>query len=412
MINNKKKILMLRGGYHKEFAYKTMFREGFSPVILDKATAEALRFADAAYLVEDIWNTDEMFELSIKAYEENGCSGIVSFLDSSTLALGKLSDYFGLDYYNAKTADILSNKIKVRQELEKNGLNHVRYKSIHQMQDILDSLSEIDYPFVVKPSDRSAGKGVLVIQKENDIDQAYQEALGYSKNKNLIMEEYIHGKEYCAELMIIQHVPYLLCISEKTVTSDRYCIELVDITPAPSEAVNYEYVETYLAETVKIFDFNNGIMHIEFKLDMDGQIKLIEINPRCAGGNLLESLYHLSGYNAYKNLFYLAAGNPDAVEIPPENISRELDGYMLYNTFLHHGKCGKIKEIQGVKIFNQVKKYDCETFTLHKKVGDCVSSHKNNEDALGTIYLKDMSYQNLKARNEEIEGKIKVLVNS
>ncbi len=407
----RKKIFLLRGGFHKEFAYKTMFREGYSLVTIDKANSTSLAYADASYITDNIWNTEELFEKSKKIYEENKCDGIINFLDSSTKLLGKLSDYYHLNYYSEETAEILSNKIAVRNLISKNGLNNIKYKEIKSVNDIKDGIKEISIPFVLKPSDRSASKGVIIVRDKEEIDEAFNEVMKFSKNKRILMEEFITGQEYCAEVMIINHKAYLLCISEKKVTGERYCIELVDITPAPISNELYDKIEDYLKKVIGIFEYNNGVAHIEFKVDDNSKISIIEINPRCSGGNILESLYHLSGYNVYKNICKIALNDIENIEIPPKDLGKNLNGCMLYNTFLHKGEYGTISKIEGLKDINKYKKYHCEKILLNYKVGDYIGKSENNEDSIGTIYLRDESYERIKERNDEIEKSIKVFVN-
>ena len=134
----KQRILFLRGGFHKEFAYKTLYRESFQSVVIDKIDSECFAMADAIYIADDIRNVDSMFELAKKVYSENGCSGIVSYLDSSTILLGKLSDYFQLNYYNEETGRILADKSKVRKKLQKAGLNNVHFYEICSIKELED----------------------------------------------------------------------------------------------------------------------------------------------------------------------------------------------------------------------------------------------------------------------------------
>lgn len=402
----KQRILFLRGGFHKEFAYKTLYRESFQSVVIDKIDSECFAMADVIYIADDIRNVDSMFELAKKVYSENGCSGIVSYLDSSTILLGKLSDYFQLNYYNEETGRILADKSKVRKKLQKAGLNNVHFYEICSIKELEDIKYKLQFPIVSKPTDRSGSKGVIIVKNINELENAYYESLGHSNSGKVLIEEYIQGEEYCAEFIVINHKAYMLAISEKMVTNEKYCVEVRDITPARIKENIANNIEDYLIKVMSAFDYNNGVVHIEFKVTEDNEIKIIEINPRCAGGNLLESVFNLSGYNAYRNLFYLTVKDYSKVQLPMSNMWKCMHNYTLFNSFVHKGKEGTIKRIKGANTFNQLKRSPIDKLVMLVKEGDYLEEAKSNEDAIGTIYLMDSSYEEIKKRSELIEKSI------
>ncbi|GFI30812.1 ATP-grasp domain-containing protein [uncultured Clostridium sp.] len=405
----RKNILLLRAGFHKEFALKSLIEEGFGLIIIDEPNSKLIPFAHNMYSIDSIWNQEEVFEVAKKAYIENHCSGVLSFLDSSTVALGKISDYLGLNYYSEEDGRILANKVRVREMLESKKLNNVRFKKVHTRNDVYEAIDEFGLPAVIKPSDRSASKGVIILRTRDDVDKAYEESFSFSKNRELLIEEYVEGCEYCVELMIINSTPYIMAVSEKEVSDIKYCVELKDITPARISLQVFEKIKNYLYKVIVNLGFCNGIIHIEIKIQNE-KIKIIEINPRCAGGNLLESIYHLSKYNPYVNLAYLSCGLSEKVEIP-KPINYETCGmFTLYDTFSYSGEMGIIQSIKNMSFFDEIKKNSNEKFLLYIDKGDLIGKPRNNEDCIGSIYLFDESYNNLLERCNKIKNSLEIVI--
>lgn len=405
----RKNILFLRSGFHKEFALKSMIEAGFDLIVVDEPNSSLLPFAKRMFTIDNKWDENEMFSIAKQAYIENDCLGIISFLDSSTIAYGMLSDYFNLNYFSEETARILSNKIRVRELLTKEGLNSVNFCTAKSVSEIYDAMETWKTPVVIKPSDRSASKGVVIVRDSKDIEAAYKESLLYSKNKEILVEEYIEGIEYCAEYFIVDSTPYIMAVSEKEVLNEKYCVELKDVTPARLPLEDYDKINKYLSKVIRAIGFNNGIVHIELKKEND-MISIIEINSRCAGGNLLESVYHLSGYNPYTNLANLLCKVRDEVSIP-KLIDYNADSlFTIFDTFSYKGRSGVIKKIENTQVFNEIKRYPEEKFFLYVNKGNFVGETENNEDSIGSIYLMDKEYDSLITRCKQLEDSIGVYV--
>ena len=401
----RERLLLLRSGYHKDFAIRSLIEEGYDLIIVDEPNSQLLPFAHKMYTINDIWDEDEMTRLAIKAFAENSCSGALNFQDSSAIAYGRLSDHFNLNYYSEETGRILANKLRVRDVLTKSGLNSVKYACVRTSAELFNAIETLGLPAVVKPSDRTASKGVIILRDKNEIEQAYRESIAYSKNGDLIVEQFIYGEEFCSELMVVDSKTYLMSVSEKRVSDTKYCVEMRDLTPARLSSDMYDRIDKYLSRVIKELDYKNGIVHIEFKID-NSCINIIEVNPRCAGGNLLESVFHLSGYNPYTNLAHLVCHRHDAFRLPAS--IRDDGRYTLFDEMFYGGKPGVIKSIRNMSAFNDLRKHDVEKMFLYVDKGDYIGNAKNNVGGIGCIYLIDDDYNTLVERCNEIEGTIDI----
>ncbi len=95
---------------------------------------------------------------------------------------------------NARATAITMNRDKIR-DLASNELNIRTAKFCYAMNqsDLVSQADEIGYPLLIKPVMSSSGKGQSLVEKQQDLDQAWNLALEKSRGKSnkIIIEEFI-----------------------------------------------------------------------------------------------------------------------------------------------------------------------------------------------------------------------------
>lgn len=402
----KKKLLFIRGGIHKEFAYKTFFRKNCEMIMMDTPSCDQLAIADYPYIISNNRDINEMFDLSLEIYRTKGFDGVCTFMNSPVITIGMLSDYFGFDYFNEKIARILCNKYEVRKFLKSIGDDSIKFFKICNYEDLEKCADILNYPFILKPTDNASSKGVVVVKKPDELESSYKFSLNSSFNKELIAEEFIYGDEYCAEVLIYNYQPYVVAISKKYVTAEKYCIELIDITPAPITDELRIKIANYISDTIAKFKIGNWILHIEFKINDNYQPLIIEINPRAAGGNLIESIYHLKGLNLYDYFFDIVLKNEINLEKLIMQIQKPYTKYSLFYTFINPTKSGVIKKIEGIENVRNKFINDSERLILFYNEGDFLPKPTSNLEFRGSLYLFGNDSNFLFERAKEIENLI------
>ena len=72
-----------------------------------------------------------------------------------------------------------------------NGFNCPKVRSNHLKSEAKDCLADFEFPIMVKPVVASGSRGVTRIFSLEEFDRAFDEALLNSKQKLVILEEYI-----------------------------------------------------------------------------------------------------------------------------------------------------------------------------------------------------------------------------
>ena len=264
---------------------------------------------------------DFFYPISIREKEEIlekcreiGIDGIISIAsDLAMVTVNYVAENMGLTGNGTAATLISTNKHEMREAFDANG--DPSPKSI--VADANTDLSTInmDFPLIVKPTDRSGSRGVIKVHKAEELKEAIDFAVNESFEKKAVVEEFATGDEYSVEYISCRGRHYLLAVTEKTTSGDPWFIEMSHIEPAPiseERRENIRRVCDHALDTLMLYD---GAGHIELKVDSNENIKIIEIGGRMGGGFIGSDLVELStGYDYVGNVIRIAMG--EEIEAP------------------------------------------------------------------------------------------------
>jgi len=243
---------------------------------------------------------------------------------NSENALSWIDQHFG-DSELSKQINILKDKVEFREQI-KTLFPDFKFRKI-KLEDIQNlSTKDLTFPFVIKPSVGFLSIGVYVINDENDWIKAKEEITPCNlksifpkkvlDTSYFIIEDLIQGEEYAIDfyyndrgevviLNILHHI-----FSSQTDTSDRVY--------TTSKAIVNQYrseLEQFLSTIGNKLNLKNFPAHAEVRLDKNGKIIPIEINPlRFGGWCTTADLSGIAvGLNSYK--YYFENSRPNWNEI-------------------------------------------------------------------------------------------------
>lgn len=271
-------------------------------------------------------HSDRHFVVSIDDYE-NELSKIIKnnaidyFFPVINVSLSKLWEskeafYGTLDYLgDIASYHVLNDKIRVHKLALQLGLKApVRYRSI----------SEAKFPYVIKPTNLSSAKGVVYVRKEEDIKQDLE--------TNLIIQQYVEGvgvgySFYCKDGVIMNGYGHKR------------------LAEYPVSGGSSTYREAYQNDdmvniAVKIVAHLNytGFAMFEYKLTSEGDIYLIEVNPRI-WGSINQGLANGNNY------FYEILGKPEVPAISPAKEKKTYLVPLFYLSLLKYSLKGQFKPL-------------------------------------------------------------------
>lgn len=230
----------------------------------------------------------------INALKEYSLGGVVAFDDYRLITAAFVADYYNLPHPNIDGLLNCRFKNLTRKKITDSNVEF----SVYNL-DAFPEYNDLIYPCVVKPCDDSGSVGVHICRNVDDVRFAVEvlrakrvNARGYKLANNYLVEEWIDGNEYSAELIWETRSQSwrLLGFTGKHITSGCYAVETGHDFPVTLPNANY--AEQRILSWLEQSHLNGTVAHVEFKIGSRG-ISLIEINPR-PGGDMIHKLCELA----------------------------------------------------------------------------------------------------------------------
>lgn len=281
-------ILLLGGSAQQVVAINTAKKLGYTTVLCDYLPDNPGRqFADVFYLIS---TTDKEAVLEVAKKEK--INGVVAYAsDPAAPTAAYVSEELGLPGIPYGIAKAFCEKNLFREFLKENGFHAPKSVVTRVGEQFQPEFIEgFRFPIIVKPSDASGSKGVTVVDNLSDIDAALKEASKYSRNGNLVIEEFIqrdHKHVIEAELFIQngEVVVWGLINSIR----DKKTNPLVPAAYSFPLAVSQErivLVKQEISQLIHAAKIKNGAMNIELIIDDRNNLYFLDVGPR-NGGNML-----------------------------------------------------------------------------------------------------------------------------
>lgn len=236
---------------------------------------------------------DEFFPISIYDYDriieqcmKSHVDGVVSIASEETAKVVSIvADKLGFKCTPPNVMAKIQNK-KISRELTKDvkGLTCPKTWSINELETVT-------FPCVVKPITGSAKRGVCYCDSSAQLESA----VNYARNMNdeILIEEYISGKEYSVECLSYDGKHQIAQISRKINTGFPHFVETEVHQPANLSSSLRLRIEELVSNILSAVGYTNGASHVEIKVDNE-KIYLIEVNPRGAGDRTADTLVSMS----------------------------------------------------------------------------------------------------------------------
>lgn len=286
----------------------------------------------------------------------------------------------GLVGNSKECAEISTNKHLMRMAFEKNG--DPSPKSI--LADSIEDLKGItlEYPVIVKPTDRSGSRGITKLSNAEGLADAIETAKKQGFEKKALVEEFAEGQEYSVECISFHGQHHFLAMTHKFTTGAPHFIETGHLEPAPVSEETLENVKKVVFHALDSLMITDSASHSELKIDQNGNIKLIEIGGRMGGDCIGSDLVQLStGVDFVKAVINVALGEkPD------------LSDYHRAGAAAIHYIFGK----EDADILNKLRVEHPEYLVRTEGTEEGTDAIVDSSSRYGAFLMKASSYEDLK----------------
>ncbi|MFH0516158.1 acetyl-CoA carboxylase biotin carboxylase subunit family protein [Streptomyces sp. M41] len=215
--------------------------------------------------------------------------GVLTYDEALVEPTAELGRVLGVPHTDPAAVRRCKDKSALRACLAEAGLGPVRFAVAHDLEAARAAAADIGYPLVLKPRALGGSIGVVRVDDERQLIDAFAVAADASASDGttsriagVLVEEYLDGPEFSADCATWQGVTVPVVVAEKSVGFAPYFEELGHIVPAAPHP-GLDEALSLVADAHKAAGLDNLVTHTEFRLTGRGP-RIIEINVRLGGG--------------------------------------------------------------------------------------------------------------------------------
>ena len=390
--------------------------------VIETAHKMGVYVITADYLPDNIAHkySDEYVNVSIidreavlKVAQEKQIDGILSFgVDPGVVTAAYVAEKMGLPFPPLKSVEILQNKDKFRDFLEKNGFNcpwHRSFASAEEAMELFRSTTTTSnynyFPCIVKPVDSAGSKGCSRVDRIEDFAAAVEYARSESHNGRVIVEQFLE-KAYASS------DTDSFSINDEFVFCSFNCQHFDVQSPNPYTPAAYSWpsempiaaqkdLRGEIRRLIKLLHLGTSIYNIETRVATDGKPYIMELSPRGGGNRLSEVLKMAAGQDLIANNIRGALG------LPLEPMTDPVYNGSWAEFIVHSNQSGKFLSLEIAPDF--AAKHLVQN-DLWVKTGDVVSAFTGANQTIGTLVLKFDSHEQAEGCLEKPDDWLKVVV--
>jgi len=290
-LTNKEKIVVLgagpiRIGQGVEFDYSTVHavttikNSGYEAIIInnnpetvstDYTTADKLYFEPLT--PEDVMNIIE-FEKPIGVIASLGGQTAINLAEPLMKRGVKI---IGTDCEAIERAENRDSFEKILEELN---IPQPQGKAVTKIEDGIKAASEIGYPVLVRPSFVLGGRAMQIVANEEQLRQYLKTAVEIDEDKPVLVDKYIQGKEVEVDAICDGRDVFVPGIMELVERTGIHSGDSISVYPTFSISDKVKGIILQYAKKLGLGIGIVGLYNIQFIVDDNDNVFIIEVNPR------------------------------------------------------------------------------------------------------------------------------------
>lgn len=381
MNNPKKKILLLGGSASQLIAIQKAKELGYHTIVCDYLPDNpGQHIADTFYLLS---TTDK--DAILEVAQKERIDGIVAYSsDPAAPTAAYVAEKMHLKGNGYDEVRHFCEKQLFRKFLAEHSFNVPKSIELDETSNAQNiNLAGFCFPVIVKPTDSSGSKGITVLENKEGLPEALDYARKYSRNKILIIEEFIrrdHPHVIEAEIFALNGdvVSWGLINSIRDSESNpllpsSYTYPL-ELSPERKALVKQE-----ISKLVKAMGNASGAFNIELIIDSSGRLFFLDAGPRNGGNMLPEFISMVTGKDIVSATIKNAMGDINRQDVEFDGESGGFWGLGV----LHASKHGTFKSIA----YTPLAQRSLIREVIQKSPGDGIRPFERCDDLVGLDFF-------------------------
>ncbi len=288
---DKKKIVVLgagpiRIGQGVEFDYSTVHsvqtikRAGFEAIIINnnpETVSTDYTTADKLYF-EPLTPEDVMAIIDFEQPE-----GVIASLGGQTainLAQPLMDRGVKIIGTDCEAIERAENRDAFEKILIELNIPQPKGQAVTKIEDGIKAANEIGYPVLVRPSFVLGGRAMQIVSKDEDLRHYLKTAVEIDEDKPVLVDKYIQGKEVEVDAICDGTDVFVPGIMELVERTGIHSGDSISVYPTFSISDKVKGIILQYAKKLGLGIGIVGLYNIQFIVDENEEVYIIEVNPR------------------------------------------------------------------------------------------------------------------------------------
>ena len=391
-----KAFIFVTAGYWQLPAMKRAKMMGFHCVAIDSnPEAPGLAVSDTPIVAQ--LNDLERITNAIDSLGLEVCAVLSYCSEVGIFPAAQLRDYYKLGFPGLQEVTIFLDKSEQRRILDEQGFLNPIWRVFNQDRDIHAESEFIKYPKVIKPIDSSGSRGVSVVNSAKDLNKAVEIAFTHSKNKKIIIEQFIDGNEFTVEVTAQKGNIRILLITKKIKISAELKTVAAELWSVNPEEIVFLQLSDLAKKVFSAFGLVKGVGHLEAINGKDGNFYVVEAAIRGGGFNLADKMVETTtGFN-YRQWCIDTEANIES--------DSEIQFYKPTVLLFEPSEEGVLQNVFGIQEANLLPDVYVEQLI---ETGKTISKALTDSDRVYSAIVSARSSDDLQNKKEYVQSVIKV----
>ena len=234
--------------------------------------------ADRLYF-EPLYPEDVMHIIAV----EKPVGVVVAFGGQTAIKLTKFLDSRGIPILgtSAESIDMAEDRERFDELLERSGIKRPKGHTIMTTEEALNAARDLGYPVLMRPSYVLGGQNMIIAYCDEDIEEYMAIILSHKQDNPVLIDKYLSGMEIEVDAICDGENILIPGIMEHVERTGIHSGDSIAVYPASD--IDDDMSAKIVATTETLCRELNalGLINLQYIL-MDGEIYVIEVNPRAS----------------------------------------------------------------------------------------------------------------------------------
>ncbi|HEY2930536.1 MAG TPA: ATP-grasp domain-containing protein [Acidobacteriota bacterium] len=389
-------LLLLPGTSYRSGAFLAAAQKLGAEIVVASEEKNALAGLNPAGLLTLDFDAPDACAAQLAAQVQPAIDAVIGVDERTAVVAATVSAKLGLRHNPIEAVVAAGDKLKMRRKLSESGIPVPPFESCSLSEDPTQLSKRVAYPCVLKPLNLSASRGVIRANNEAEFIQSFLRVRsivqgpasgnGNSTSRNILVEQYLPGKEVAVEGLLLDGNLHPLAIFDKPDPLEGpFFEETIYVTPSRLSHDQQGSIIAAAGLAAGALGLRHGPVHVELRINERGPW-ILEIAGRSIGGRCSRALRFGDGVSLEELTLRHALRLPLMLER-----ERAASGVMM----IPIPRGGILREVRGLDEARSVPGVDEVSITAHR--GQRLVPWPEGSQYLGFLFARSQEPEQVEA---------------